>query len=96
MLRIIVQLVPFGDESRAKEIHRMVIANTGENYGNYEAWIGKDEWTKTEALFGKVNNHDRSQSVWFLIKKVIESCFSKEFKEDVKEGSLSQRLKKRL
>lgn len=44
MLRVTVEIVPFGEESRAREIGRMVIANTADHpnrpaQGNYSAQI---------------------------------------------------------
>ena len=38
MIRVTVELVPYGDESRAKTLHTAVIANDGtgtKNQGNY-------------------------------------------------------------
>jgi hypothetical protein len=98
MLRVTVELVPFGDESKAKKVGEMVLANDGRGYGNhhsYEGWIGPDEWSGDPALFGKVDRYDRRENVWILIRRMIEEAFPKHLPNRDKEG-LSARLKKHL
>lgn len=98
MLRITVELVPYGDETKKRKIGEMVIANDlgGDHWhGNYQGWVAADDWSKTPSLFGKVVNHDRSKSVWELIKAMIHS-FTETHSPDTEEESISQRLKKRL
>jgi len=66
MLRVKIELVPHGDESRAKTIGEMVIANdstgTYEN-GNYQAVIAPDSWSGEPMCHANLQNWDRKQSV---------------------------------
>ena len=99
MIRVTVELVPFGDNGKAKKIGEMVIANTGSVGGDtasYEAWIGPDDYTKSKAIFGRLENFDRSKGAWELIRLLTEACLLEDHKEDKKKDSHCQRLKKKL
>ena len=98
MLRVTVELVPFGQETGARKIVEMLIANDGDGDGthcSYEGWISSDSWTKDQARYGKVKDHDRRQSVWTLIAKMGEACMPK-FMPDTYSDSLAERLRRRL
>ena len=98
MLRVIVELVPYGDETGARKLVEMLIANDGDGCGthsNYEGWISSDSWTKDKPRYGKVKDHDRRQSVWILIAKMGEACLPK-FNPDSTSDSLAERLRRRL
>lgn len=71
MLRVTVELVPFGDESKKKIINTMVIANNIQ--GEYEAWTSVDEWADKPPLYSKVDDHNRNSSVWGLIVKLCNN-----------------------
>lgn len=99
MLRVTIELVPFGEEDRKKKIGEMVIANTGGNHEggfSYQGWTSADGFSKTPIRFGKVENHDRNQNVWELISCMIVQCLFCNHKPDRKKDSISQRLKRRL
>lgn len=71
MLRITVELVPFGDDRYSKKIGSMLIANDGSGNGcvdNY-AWTAEDD--RGNSIEGKLEEHDRSMSVWNLIGKCL-------------------------
>jgi len=100
MLRITVELVPFGDESQARKLVEMLIANDGNGNGDgthcdYEGWISSDTWTKDGPRYGKVTEHDRRQSVWTLIAKMSEACLPR-FTPSRSSDSLAERLRRRL
>lgn len=98
MLRVIVELVPFGDESKKKKVGEMVLANDTSGYGNssnYEGWIAPDEWCADPQMFGRVKGYDRRGNVWQLIKMMIEECLPKHV-PGRGEDDLAQRLKKKL
>lgn len=98
MLRITVELIPFGDEDRAKKIGEMVIANTGYYGGehSYEGWTAPDSHSGEPAMFGRVL-FDRSQSVWELIKVMLKSMRDDKHEEPFTDSdSISQRLFRRL
>ena len=98
MLRVIVELVPFGDESKKKRVGEMVLANDTRGYGDqasYEGWIAPDEWCGDPQMFGKVDRYDRRSNVWILIKMMIEECLPKHIPARGKDD-LSQRLKAKL
>lgn len=99
MLRVTVELIPFGDETKAKKLGEMVIANTGsvgDDKASYEAWIGPDDFTGSKAKFGKLDVFERSKGVWELIRLLTEACLLEDHKEDKKKDSHCQRLKKKL
>jgi len=95
MLRITVELIPFGNEDQKKKIGEMVAANVsfsrenGNGY-SYDAWIAADNWSGTPALFAQLKGYDRNQSVWELIRTLIEAARP----VDPQEGN--QRLLERL
>ena len=99
MIRVTIELIPFGNEQEAKKIAEMVIANDGTSQNglnNYAAWVSGDTWTGEPPAFGKVLKHDRTLSVWTLVKKAIDSIQKKKYNPSDKPESLAQRLKKRL
>jgi hypothetical protein len=70
MLRITVQLIPFGQESKARTLATMEIANdgTGDTHvGNYTG-ILHGEYTGSDGRRGAVTGFMRQrQSVWSLV-----------------------------
>lgn len=78
MLVIKVEIWPHGDGKKRKEIARMKIINNGkcENrpyLGNYDCEIKDDHHNTFEENI--VENHDRMDSVWFLVCKVLQNFF---------------------
>lgn len=74
MLRVTIELVPFGDESRAREIGTMLIANDGEGTyakGNYAYVYGYTDRRGVRFSTGTVKNFYRNQGAWALIKKIL-------------------------
>ena len=67
MIRVTIELVPFGIESRKKVIKRMIIANDGTGTprrGNYVYHYGRKE--------GELKNFPRkSYNVWKLIQRIL-------------------------
>jgi hypothetical protein len=101
MLRITVELIPFGVESKAKKIGELVIANAGSHqfeYGNfnYEGYIQKDAWSGDPAMYCKIEGYDQSQSVWELIKQMITNARVEQPVPSEDPKSLAQRLKQKL
>lgn len=70
MIRITIQLLPHGDESRARTLGTMDIANdvTGDlDTGHYNGTLHA-EYTGPDGRKGRVENFHRSQqSVWSLV-----------------------------
>lgn len=77
MLRVTVELVPFGVESKKHEIAKMEIINdgTGTNTkGNYDVRVFVRN-SKHVMRKGKVSEHSRlAESVWTLVDKAIRSA----------------------
>lgn len=97
MLRITVELVPFGNEDRKSKIAEMVIANTGRTEDcAYMGWTAPDDWSREPARFGKLFEFDRRQSVWELIRLMLEAIRLEDHKPTRKKDSLAQILRKRL
>ena len=74
MLRVTVELVPFGDEERKRKIAEAIIYNDGTGdfqAGNYVAGFCEDGWLGSTT----VKNHRRAQSVWVLVGATIIKKF---------------------
>lgn len=100
MLRVTIELVPFGDETGKKKIGEMVIANDTENYNesgdSYQAWTARDDWSGEPEMFGRLLEYDRKQSPWELVRLMIEAIRLEKHEPDKEEDSLSQRLFRKL
>jgi hypothetical protein len=69
MLRVTVEIVPGGDESQAKVIERMLIANVSgladvSDYDTVFTYGGK-------TLYGEVFDHARMDGAWELIRSAL-------------------------
>jgi hypothetical protein len=102
MLRITVELVPFGQEDQKKKIAEMVIANAGladskeHNAFSYEAWTAPDSHSGEPARYGVLHEFNRSQSVWELVRLMLECIRLERHKPSRAKDSLAQRLKDKL
>ena len=72
-LRVIVQIVPFGDEEKAYEIDRLDIGNFGLiDYPDTCQYMYK---FKKDTEFSKYGvEHSRKDGAWALIRKVLGDC----------------------
>lgn len=69
-LRVIVQVVPFGDEDKTYEIDRLDISN----FGNSKNTPGVFDYMfkfKDQEYNKRVIEHTRKDGAWVLIKKVL-------------------------
>lgn len=99
MLRITVELVPFGDEKKVRKIGEMVLANIGDGtgrFGEYVGWAAPDTWSGEPARFGVLKAYDRAQSVWELVRLMLEAIRLEKHKPPRAKDSLAQRLKAKL
>jgi hypothetical protein len=77
MLRITIDLVPFGEESESNAIGEMIIGNIAMLPDNMADYVyGYQDNFGVEKV-GLVNNFDRSAGVWEL----VSSCLNAEPKE---------------
>jgi len=70
MLRIKIELVPYGNEKWTRELGTINIANDGTGnvrYGNYDYEL-RD---KDVAIKGKLEGHNRLQSAFKLLQAVL-------------------------
>jgi hypothetical protein len=95
MLRITIDLVPFGDEEMTKKIGEMVIANKTMTLdsANYEAWAADD---KGFEAFAELTDFDRSKGPWELLRLISEAMLLEDHQPDQEPQSHSQRLKAKL
>jgi len=80
MIRIYVELVPYGIEERKKPIGEMYIINTGKNkrrpvFGDYRILIKNLEEDTEEEL--AIKNHNRSDGLWKLLFKIFRKYLNK-------------------
>ena len=79
MLRITVELLPYGDESRKRTLGTILAANDGTGdalTGHYNvAELAEPEETFRQAKnrWVRVENHPRGISVWYLVAKALEA-----------------------
>lgn len=80
MIRVTVELVPHGDESRARILARGIIANDGSGTlqrGNYRFQLSQSRRLNVTARAGTVKGFPRlSKNVWHLLRLVLNSAFS--------------------
>jgi len=80
MLRVTVELVPGGDERRARTIARMTIANISNlaDISDYEfsaqEVANSIAGTTARVTKGIVRQHDRRQTVWSLVSKAAQDA----------------------
>ena len=73
MIRVRVDLVPFGNEDEAKEIGQLVLANDGSGNaftGNYVFVYADDSGREHE---GSVKDFPRRQGIWELIAECLSN-----------------------
>jgi hypothetical protein len=95
VLRIIVELIPFGIEKNKKIMSELTVANTGEKTErgdyvyNYKGWVEHestendllDERFQKETFDGKIH-HDRRNSLYVLLYGVMRKALgSKDIKD---------------
>jgi len=80
MLRVTVELVPGGDETRARTIADMTIANISSlaDISDYEFTARENAnavaGTPARETTGTVRRHDRRQTVWSLVGKAAKAA----------------------
>jgi hypothetical protein len=75
MIRVTIEIVPFGKEDRARKIGTLLLANDGEGThetGNYAYVYGYTDRDVPMAR-GTIKKFPRSQGAWALIKKILNS-----------------------
>ena len=73
MIRVTVDLVPFGEEDHSRTIGIFVLANDGKGdpeYGDYGFVYSDDHHREHE---GTVKNFKRSEGIWTLISECINN-----------------------
>ena len=71
VLRVILQIVPHGDEDNIREIGRLDIFNKGRiGFDEYEYGV-IDLTPKQEGLFNKTICHERHHGAWTLVYRAI-------------------------
>lgn len=74
MLRITVEIVPYGDENMAREIGKGYIINDGSgdsNKGNYDCTF--IETDKNKRTSKKLKDFDRNKGLWTLIRESLKN-----------------------
>lgn len=74
MLEIKIDLIPYGQREWRRTIGTIVISNDGtgdSEMGNYKYTVENDSLK----IQGKLKKYNRSQSVFYLLKKVLNKAF---------------------
>lgn len=80
MLRVTVEIVPFGDEERKRTLGSMTIINdmTGDlKSGNYSCEITSYDWTRNKDVTVKVKGHPRMLGFWKLLHTALGTFLKK-------------------
>jgi hypothetical protein len=75
MIRVTIEVVPFGNEDRARKIGTLLLANDGEGThetGNYAYVYGYTDRDASMAR-GTIKRFSRSQGAWALVRKILNS-----------------------
>lgn len=71
VLRVTLEIVPFGDEDRKREIGRLDIFNKGTtDFEEFEYGV-IDLTPKQEGLFNKSVYHQRQHGAWILVYRAL-------------------------
>jgi hypothetical protein len=83
MLRVTVELVPFGSEELAKTIAEVCIANVSstDNIANYEASGYEAKSGKISELAAKIENYDRADGAVKLVGEIFLAAGEVELSE---------------
>lgn len=76
MLRITVELVPFGNEVNRKMIGQVLIVNDGTGdmtTGFYRALVQEDDDPERRTKKIRINNFERSRGAVALLKEVLDA-----------------------
>lgn len=73
MLRITIDLVPFGEESESKAIGEMIIGNIAMLDDNRADYVYGYRDNYGVEKIGLVNNFDRSSGVWELVSTCLNA-----------------------
>lgn len=77
MLRVTIELVPYGNEEEASKIATMLIANdtTGTHkHGNY-AYVYDYSDRPDDPEVGLVHRFPRNDGAWMLVKKILNNKY---------------------
>lgn len=79
MIRVTIELVPRGDETKTRILCRGIIANDGSGTlrrGNYRFALSQQKRLTATAREGEVKDFPRlSKNVWHLLKLVLNQAF---------------------
>jgi hypothetical protein len=83
MIRVTIEILPFGYESQKRELGSFIIYNTGDHelrpeYGNYKFTLEKDN----KKYRGSIKDFSRNFGWLYLLKTVIEKIIKKVDKDE--------------
>lgn len=78
MLRVTLEIVPWGDESRKRTIGEMEIANVDPDFDVYNArgiYNAKLECDRSGAVKTKLSNWPRTLTAWHLVQTLLQNIY---------------------
>ena len=72
MLRITVDLVPYGDEDMAKTIGEMIIGNEHTYANNSANYVYAYRDNRGTEEFGHITKFDRDEGIWSLLHRCLD------------------------
>lgn len=95
MLRVKIELVPFGDEAKTNQIAEMVIANAGINDDGTYKYVASYKDDQGNTSDGMLLSHDRNQPVLELVRLLSEVLLLEKInRKELKKLQLTEYLKK--
>jgi hypothetical protein len=73
MIRVTVDLVPFGVESESRKIGELILANVSMKDNNTADYIYAFVSDKSDMQSGSVTSFDRSRGIWELIYECLSN-----------------------
>lgn len=77
MLKVTIQLCPYGSEYNKKDLSTVYIANVGgtNEFGNYDIWVNKDprQLLRKPEAHAQVLNYPREQGAAVLTMKALQA-----------------------
>ncbi len=88
MIRVVIELVPNGDEKRARVLAEGRIVNVGENgdEGDYRVTLSHRDEPSRVWMTGLVRKFDRRRGPWQLLYKAMGVTVGKQMRAEEKAG----------
>lgn len=76
MIRVTIEMVPFGKEELKHVLGKIIVINTIDNpkrprLGNYKVTFENKDTDETKEII--IKNYERSRGIWTLLEKILKN-----------------------